>query len=319
MRRIQFVVLGGGHGVSQLLRGLVDAPSRIFDITAIITGADSGGSSGKFIKSGMFPPGDLTRAALALAPPSPLIDALILARTIASQGDESPDSARNILLFQLWNDCRHNIQEAIDMFGSMVGSRGRVIPSTLSPCDLCAHIEGDFILRGEHSIDAGHSNGRRINRVWLENTKPNPWAIDAIRNASFIVLGPGDLYTSIVPVLLVPGIRDALEDTPASVIYIMNLMTKKSETWGFTAADFVEIIAKYTGHVECVLANSAMPEPGIIARYAATGAPVVVPSDCGDISGIPVFSCPLAVVVDGNLCHNPYATQAALRKLLTLS
>jgi uncharacterized cofD-like protein len=241
----KIVAIGGGTGLSTLLRGLKEFSSNI---TAIVTVADDGGSSGRLRKElGVLPPGDFRQCIAALAEDEALTTALFQYRF--SEGDSLRGHAFGNLFIVAMSGVTGNFETALLESGKVLSIRGRILPSTLQDVTLCAE------LRGEHEVgrsigesQIGHSK-LPIDRVYLEPDAPPayPEAVRAILDADLIVAGPGSLYTSVMPNLLVPGIADALRHSRAPKMYVANVATQLGETIGYSMHDHMAAIERHVG------------------------------------------------------------------------
>lgn len=273
-RNPHIVVVGGGSGSSVLLRGLRPMPA---ESTAIVTMFDSGGSTGALKSEFGYPAfGDLRQCLLALANQNSDIDSLreALEFRFGKETSLQGHSVGNLLLAAL-TSVNGDLEDAIDLVGRLLDIRGQVIPVTLDSAELCAELADGTVIRGETHIDLRDQDLPGIGRVFLDRAvRPNPRAIEAIMNADAIVLGPGDLFTSIVPNLLVNGVREAIAASPAQVIYVCNLMTKRGETDGYTAGDFAEVISRHLHKrgLDWVIVNTRHIAPRALDRYAMSGA-----------------------------------------------
>lgn len=244
----RIAAIGGGTGMFAVLTGLRRYTSNI---TAIVTMSDSGGSSGVLRDEfGYLPPGDVRRCLLALA--SSDEDSLLLRQLFEYRFDRglglNGHSFGNLLLTALTDILGGEVQ-AIDEAGRLLRIRGRVLPVTLTDATLCARLDNGHVIHGETDIDIRkdhHDSG--IAEVWLDpRAAPNPEVLDALGKAEVIVLGPGDLYTSVVPNLLVDGVAEAIRSSPAKCVYVCNVMTKHGETDGYAASDFIREVIRYLG------------------------------------------------------------------------
>ena len=270
----KIVTIGGGSGSSVVLEGL---KPHTDSLTAIVTMFDSGGSSGALHDEFGYPPlGDLRRCLTALREENEVTDAL---RTLVEfrfdpESSLNGHSLGNLLMAAL-TSIRNDVEGAIEEMSRMLGLRGRVVPVSLEWANLCAELEDETVVRGESSIDLRAKRTPRICRVFLEpSVAANPRAVEAILDADAVVMGPGDLYTSIIPNLLVGGIAEAIRETKATRIYMCNLMTKLGETDDFKASVFVREIVRYLGTSApdwVVVNNQAIPEE-IQRAYAPEGA-----------------------------------------------
>ena len=266
----KIVVFGGGTGIFNLLRGL----RRYTDnIVAIITMMDSGGSSGKLRDEfGHLPPGDLRQALVALSPDdrsSLILRQLFNYRFSKGEGLEG-HSFGNLFLTAL-TEITGGIDKAIVEAGRIVGIRGKVYPVTLTHANLVARLEDGSEIIGETNIDIRKEKpGVKIDYVYLDpKAYAYPEVLKEIESADVIVLGPGDLYTSIIPNLLVDGVVDSINYSRAKKIYICNLMTKHGESDSFKASDFVKEIKTYleNGKLDYVVVNKATLPDNLLKRY----------------------------------------------------
>lgn len=264
----KIVVIGGGTGVFTALSGL----RKYFnDLTAIVTMADDGGSTG-FLRAefGILPPGDVRRALIALTDSDNAILAKLFSYRFTEGGGLSGHSFGNLMITAL-ERITGKFDRAIEEAGKILSVKGRVIPVTLKTSALMAELEDGAIIKGESNIDIPKHNGNlRICRVWLEpSAQLNPSARNAIMRADVVVIGPGDLYSSIVPNLLVGGMKSVLRRTRAKVIYFTNLMTKFGETRGFRASDFIHTVQQYVGKgvLDYVALNKTKPAPARLRPY----------------------------------------------------
>lgn len=298
-RSTRIVCIGGGTGLSTLLRGLKSycAP------TAIVTMADSGGHSGILRDElGILPPGDVRACLVALVGDDKETIIRDLFNYRFTNGSHNGTSVGNLLLAAL-TDLHGGFGNGVAVAHNILRVNGRVIPVTLDPVDLLAELEDGTILFGENTIDLprAHHN-QKIKRVWLQpKVKANPDAIKAIALADYIILGPGDLYTSVIPNLHVTGVIEALRVSKAKVIYIANIMTKFSETHGFGVADFVLALESVLPRpIDTVIYNTKPIPNRLISAYELDRAyPVKI--DAGHPSawhGHPVLS------VAGNLARH---------------
>ncbi|WP_078594422.1 gluconeogenesis factor YvcK family protein [Evansella clarkii] len=269
MKKAKIVVLGGGTGLSVLLRGLKTFP---VDITAVVTVADDGGSSGILRKELKIPPpGDLRNVLVALSEVEPLVEELFQHRFKNGNG-LSGHSLGNLLLAgmtSITGDFARGVQE----LSRVLNVKGKVLPAANQEIILHAEMEDGTLVEGESSIPRA---GKRIKRVFLEPAVPEPLqeTLTALEQADLIVLGPGSLYTSVIPNLLVPQISEVIQRSEARKVYICNVMTQPGETTGFTAADHAMAIYEHAGDriLNSILVN-VQPIPFSYAqRYAQQNA-----------------------------------------------
>ena len=257
------VVVGGGTGLSTLLKGL---KSFTNNITAIVTVGDDGGSSGRLRQElGVLPPGDIRNCITALADEDKLVTELFRYRFEAGEGLEG-HSFGNLFLTALCNMTQGDILEAVRVAGRVLNSCGQVLPSTLTSMNLIAKLEDGRIIEGESNIPAA---GGIIRELTCEPSEPKatPEAVEAILEADLIVLGPGSLYTSVIPNLLVAGVCDALRKTKAKKVYVCNVVTQQGETTGYSVSQHVEAVIRHSSTpinmgyklIDAVLVNNQKP------------------------------------------------------------
>src|SRR3989338_10208038 len=239
-KRKKIVVIGGGTGTFTVLSGLKKYP---VELTAIVSMADDGGSTGVLRDEfGMLPAGDIRRALVALSSyPEKFLTDLFTYRFRDSEVDGH--NFGNLILVAL-ERVTGSFEHAVAAASRLLDVRGRVLPVTFSDVRLYAELENGEIIKGETNIDIPKHDGRLlIRRVWLQpKGRANPKALNAIMNADMIIIGPGYLFTSIIPNFLVSGIQNALWKSKAKKVYVANLMTKYGETNGFSGADFLAVL-----------------------------------------------------------------------------
>lgn len=270
------VVVGGGTGTFAVLSALKDCPLHL---TAIVSMADDGGSTGALRDQyGVLPPGDIRRAMVALSQESKTLRELFNYRF--GNGDFSGHSFGNIFLSAL-EKLTGNFGSAVSEASRILNLRGKVHPVTLDNIRLNARLADGKILKGETNIDIPRGASRAsISKVWLSpSAKINPEARRAISSADLIVVGPGDLYTSLIPNLLVRGVPEAIKKSRAKKVFVCNLMTKYGETHGFCAEDFVAEIEKYLGRdvLDYAVFNSKKPHSTVLRRYKKEKAEFIEP------------------------------------------
>lgn len=237
--------IGGGTGSTNVLLGLKHLEHA--NLAAIVTSSDSGGSTGELRDEfGILPPGDARRAIAALAKDTERVRRMFEHRFEKSR--MKGHTIGNLLLTGL-AEMTGNFEEAVDVLSVMFDVRGKVIPVTLDDTQLCVELVDGQKIVGETNIDVPkHDGSIRIKRAYLTGGGAlNPRAKEAIIHSDIIVIGPGDLYTSIVPNLLATGMKEALGKSKAKVIYVCNIMTKHGETNGFEVQDFVDVVEQYIG------------------------------------------------------------------------
>ena len=262
----KIVVIGGGTGLSTLLRGLKTYSANI---TAIVTVADDGGSSGRLRQEfGVLPPGDIRNCVAALADEEKLLTELFQYRFKAGDG-LTGHSFGNLFLTAM-TDITGYLEQAVAASSKVLAVRGQVLPATLSDVRLWAELEDGRRIEGESSIPKA---GGKIVKIGCIPASPPalPAAIKAIKEADYIIVGPGSLYTSLIPNLLVPEIADAIAQSTAPRIYICNIMTQPGETQGYTVADHIKAIDAACGDrqlFDAVLVHKKSPSEQSLMRYA---------------------------------------------------
>ncbi|MDV6374129.1 gluconeogenesis factor YvcK family protein [Deinococcus arenicola] len=309
-RGLRIVALGGGTGLSNLLTGL---RAHTGHTTAIVTVSDDGGSSGRLRESlDMIAPGDLTDCYAALSD-SPVMARLLLHRFTRGDGIEG-HTFGNLLLATLSEE-GGGLTEAMQDIHDVLRIRGQVFPATTTPATLVAHLEDGGVIRGESQFAAsvGHA---RIRQVSLDppDLPTLPPVLDALRDADQIVLGPGSLFTSIIPALLVPDIAHAIRGSQAPLIYVASLMTEPGETDGMSLEDHVRAITRHLGRTpDCVLVNSAALPPDVLQRYTEAGAWLLnLQGASPDLIGCAVV---LPLLQPGQARHDPVVLAHALLHL----
>jgi uncharacterized cofD-like protein len=284
----RIVALGGGTGLSTLLRGLKEhvvrrpdelatAERPISDLAAIVTVTDDGGSSGRLRRENrILPPGDIRNCMVALSKDEALMGRLFQYRFHAGHGLKGHNFG-NLFLAALTHVTGDFI-EAIRVTSKVLAIRGRIFPSTLSNVHLVATLANGNVVHGETRISASRDPIKRLS-LSPSRVHPLPAAIEAIDHADLILMGPGSLYTSVLPNLLIPEIAAAIARSKAPRVYIANLMTQPGETTGYGLADHVCAIQKHVPRrvIDYVVANRQTVSPQLVRRYRAEGAtPVAV-------------------------------------------
>jgi uncharacterized cofD-like protein len=305
------VAIGGGTGLSTLLRGLKMVTDRL---TAIVTVTDDGGSSGRLREEmGVLPPGDIRNCLVALADDESLLGALFSYRF--SAGALSGHSFGNLFLAAL-TEVTGDFDQAVKVSSRVLNIRGTVLPSTMSDVRLHALLSDGREMAGETSIGRSPVS---VERVWLEpsGAEALPLALERIAEADVVVLGPGSLFTSVVPNLIVRGVPEALAAARGPVVYVCNVMTQPGETAGFSAVDHLEALLRHVheGLIDLMLVNSARVPPNMLARYAEEGAEAVLWTQPeGEHRGVGIVPLPLVEVSD-HVRHDPRALAEAVTSL----
>ena len=265
----KIVVIGGGTGLSNLLRGL---KSHTSNLSAIVTVADDGGSSGRLREDfKMIAPGDLRNCLIALAEQEGVMENLFRYR-FEGENELSGHSFGNLFITALAQVYDGDVEEALEAASKLLRVRGRVIPSSTEFIKLVAEMTDGTIVEGESNIP---NSGKRIQRIYSDPAQPKPEgaALRAIDEADVIIFGPGSLYTSIIPNLLTDKIASHVRASKANKIYIANVMTQPGETTGYTLNDHVEALIAHGGEgiVDTVLANDGPLPIQMVEQYSAVG------------------------------------------------
>lgn len=321
-RPLSIVTIGGGTGTFVVLSALKSIPN--LSLTAIVTSADSGGSSGHLRDAyGFLPAGDARQALVALAPDGDILRDLFAYRF--NKSDVAGHNLGNLFLTAL-TDVMGSNTTAIAEASRILSVKGRVLSATEEGSTLCAELADGTLLEGEHRIDERVARSP-ISRVWLSNNPAlSEEAGRALEDADFIILGPGDLYTSTVAALLPHGAKERIVASPAKLIYLMNLFTKTGQTNGYTASTFIREVERYAGrsidHV--VLHSGSLPEESL-TRYALEQEyPVqddlgddtrVLRTDLASIEEVPAL--PEDPVPRSLIRHDPARIKAAVAPLIS--
>jgi uncharacterized cofD-like protein len=300
-RGLRVVAIGGGTGLSTLLKGLkrfaltsaemaaaTAGTLIIHDLSAVVTVSDDGGSSGRLRKElNMLPPGDIRNCIVALSEDEALLSRLFRHRFAKGTGLEG-HSFGNLFLAAL-TDITQDFSEAVRLSSEILVTRGHIYPATTSNIELEALMEDGTRVRGETNITASKV---RIQELFLvpPNVDPLPQTLDAIAHADIISIGPGSLFTSLIPNLLVHGISNAIVKSRATKVYICNLMTQANESLGLTAADHIRALNRHAGQqiFDYALINRTPVSDELKAKYALEGACQIV-ADLDEIEALGVI------------------------------
>jgi uncharacterized cofD-like protein len=265
----KIVCLGGGNAMPKaILRELKKYPVKISVISAML---DSGGSAGRLRKDyKIASPGDIRRAFIALANTSPVIESLFDFRF--KTGELKGHNFANLLItaLELTTD---NYEKTSEELSNLLNVKHEVLPVTLDNSSLCAELENGKVIKGETNIDVPkHDKNLKIKRVFLEpKAKAYPKAIKAIKEADVILIGPGDLYSSLAQIFLVRGVSEAMKKSGAKKIFVCNVMTKQGETKGFSVEDFTKEVEKYLKiKIDSVIYNTNLPQKERLKDYKKT-------------------------------------------------
>jgi len=320
---LRVVCFGGGTGLSTVLRGLKHHVARgrsqgaaeIESITAVVSVMDDGGSSGRLRSDlGMLPPGDIRNCLVALAD-----DEALLARLFDYRFSSGPGlaghSLGNLMLAALAGMTR-DFAQAVKLSSLMLATRGRVLPATMQPAHLAALLADGTTVIGESNIGAARAPIQRVSLL-PQDCAPLPETLEAIANADLITIGPGSLFTSLVPHLLVRGIPEAIAASRAAKVFVCNIMTQPNETLGLTAAGHLRAVHAHSlpALFDTMLVNSAPLSAELIARYAEEGsAPVTY--DAAELRALGVSVINDDFAADAMVArHNPHRLAASLLRI----
>lgn len=287
VRPVRVVALGGGTGLSAVLRGLKEhiaergkhSPARpIADLTAVVTVTDDGGSSGRLRREyRVLPPGDIRNCMVALSKDEHLLGKLFQYRFPAGRG-LAGHSFGNLFLTALTN-ITGDFPRAVQVSAQVLAIRGRIFPSTAQNVTLEAVLDDGTLVVGETNISRSRTSIATV-RLVPRRVRPMPEVIEAIRGADLILVGPGSLYTSILPNLLIEQMVDVIAHSQATRVYIANLMTQPGETQGYSVADHLRAIYRHTRRplFDFVVINQTPVSPRLLRRYKTQGAEPVDPS-----------------------------------------
>ncbi len=269
--KINIVCIGGGTGTFVVLKGLKNYQ---YHLSAIVTMSDSGGSNKRIRDEfGLLPTSDIRQCFIALSDEqggAGLLRKLFMYRFERGEGI-SGMTFGNLFMAAL-SDILGSQEEAIRKTGKVLRISGTVIPVSYTKTNLFAEYENGHVATEEHVIDEPEHDGTmKITKLFLKpSPEPNPQALDALKKADLIVLGPGDLFTSLMPNIVVPGIADAIRNSPAKKIYILNLMTKYGQTYNYSAQDHIKTIEEYIGkNLDYVLVNKSVYPVRVLKKYEA--------------------------------------------------
>ena len=309
----KITAIGGGTGLSTKLRGLKKYTKNL---TAVVTVADDGGGSGVLRRDiGMPPPGDIRHCMESLANVEPIMERLLTYRF--QEGSLAGQSFGNLILAAL-NGVTGSFEEAVAQMSQVLAITGRILPVTSADVQLEAVFENGARVVGESKISSfKKEQDCRIAHVALLPERPAalPAALQAIREADLILMGPGSLYTSVIPNLLVEGVVEAICRSEALKIYVCNIMTQEGETEGYTAADHVDALLSHgaPGLVDLCLANSAPVRPGLVEKYREEdAAPILVDRERIRAMGLELEEYPVASEGGDYARHDPDRLAAAV-------
>lgn len=321
---LRIVAIGGGTGLATLLRGLREYVDRngegmidLRSLTTIVTVTDDAGATGKLIDEfGILPPGDIRECLAALADEETLITRLFLHK-FESEGVLSGHSFGNLFLTALIQMNDNNYIQAIQDASRVLRVDGNILPSTLEHVILCAELENGTVLAGEDQIN-NRNDSSPIKKIFVSKRPDNggppnpteikpaalPMALEAIVRADIVILGPGGLYTSIIPNLLVNGVSSAVRRSNARTVYIANVMTQAGKTDYYNLSDHIRILRDYAGFpIDYVLANNKPISPEILEKYREAGAEPIIynEGESAEFSTVDFGDGKEVVVVEGSI------------------
>jgi uncharacterized cofD-like protein len=306
------VALGGGTGLPMVLRGLRTLVNRgeVTDLIAVVAMTDDGGSSGRLRETrGLPPPGDLRNCLTALSAEEDLLAALFQHRYSGTEEGLGGHNLGNLILAALAEQTG-SFMKAVEVSSRVLRTMGRILPATLDDVVLEATLDDGTRITGETNVTGCGSTVRRI-QLRPETARPTPGVVDSIREADLVVIGPGSLFTSVVPNLVVAGVGRALAETDAVVVFVANLVSD-SESRNLSLRDHVEIVERHAGGpvIDAVLVHEGVIDEATLARYRAEGAyPLRWPDDGSDRFRIVRRN----LLAGGErLRHDPAATAAGL-------
>jgi uncharacterized cofD-like protein len=290
LRTLKVGCFGGGTGLPSLLGGLKTNPW--VDLHAVVTMFDSGGSSGQLRDElGVLPPGDVLKCALALARSEAEAREILLSRMPAVESRRLSGHTGGNLLLSMMEQYTGDFLAAVDGLRILLGCRGHVWPITVERSTLCAEYADGSTRRGEFEVDAGQAGGQAVRRLWLDPPVAiHPKVAEVIRSLDAVVIGPGSFYTSLLPIFLATGCREAVQAVQGPVVYIANLLTEGLGMDGFTAGDAMRRLSDAIGRpIDVVILNVDPPNNGVLERYArehkAPLPPGEVPEGCQIVEG----------------------------------
>lgn len=295
------VILGGGNGLSTLLRGIKNFP---VDITAIVTVSDDGKSTGKLREEFNIPAvGDIRRVLVSLAETEPLVEELFNYR-FQTTSELNGHTVGNLLLTAITN-IAGNMSDGIESLGKVLNLKGKVLPLTEDNCTLMAEMQDGSIIEGEHNITEYDGVIKEV--FYKEKPVLTPETMKAIKEADLIVLSMGSLYTSIIPNLIVKEMIDQIDASNAKIMYVCNIMTQPGETDNFKVSDHINILNKYLGKrkVDTVIVNNGNITQEIIEKYSVLEQkdPVILDKENIDKS-VKIIECDLVDTSSGVIKHD---------------
>ena len=316
VRGPRIVAIGGGTGLSTMLRGIKEYTSNI---TAVVTVADDGGGSGMLREDlGMPPPGDIRNCLVALAHTEPIMEELMQYRFM--EGSLKGQNFGNLFLAAM-NGISSNFEEGIKKMSDVLAVQGKVYPVTLENVKLCAMLENGVVVKGESNLPTESINYQSgIKKVFLDPSNPEPFenALFAIENADCILVGPGSLFTSVLPNLIIEKISGSIKKSKALKIYISNIMTQPGETDGYKLSDHINAISEHCGEVlfDFIIANDGVIPDEYYEKYKNDGQNMVKIDKENIPENIEIITENLVQIKNGLLRHNTKKLAIVIMKLI---
>ena len=290
LRELDVGCFGGGTGLPSLIGGLKHNPW--VHVHAVVTMFDSGGSSGQLRDQlGVLPPGDVLKCALALARNEAEARRILLSRLPGLEGGRLGGHTSGNLLLSMMEQYSGDFLAAVDSLRNLLGCSGHVWPISVEHASVCAEYEDGSQTKGEVAVDEEQTQGRRITRIWLDpEVEIHRPVADAIQTFDAVIIGPGSFFTSLMPILLVRGVREVLSAVDGPIVLIANILTEGRGMQGFTAGDAVRHVSDAIGRpVDVVLVNSGHPSKEALERYVSEHKELLpvgdVPEGCEVITG----------------------------------
>lgn len=290
LRELTVGCFGGGTGLPSLLGGLKQNPW--LRVNAVVTMFDSGGSSGQLRDElGVLPPGDVLKCALALARNEREARRLLLSRLPSFENGRLGGHTGGNLLLSMMEQYSGDFVSAVDGLRTLLDCNGRVLPVSVEHAKLCASYEDGAQATTEVGVDREQAEGRRVKQIWLDPEPNIHQAVsEAIRSFDAVVIGPGSFYTSLMPILLVRGVADAVRRASGPLLLVTNILTEGRGMHGFTAGEAVQRVSEAIGRpVDVVIANDAEPAADVLERYAVEQKELLpvgdIPDGCQLVTG----------------------------------
>ncbi|MBQ9011942.1 MAG: YvcK family protein [Bacilli bacterium] len=300
MKKIKLAVLGGGTGMSQLLKGLKKLP---FDLSAIVSVCDDGKSTGRLREEFQMPAvGDIRKVLISMSENEDDVEKLFDYR-FKTSSDLDGHALGNLLLTGA-NEITGNMSDGIELLNSLLKLKGNVLPLTEDNVTLMGLMGDGSVVEGEHNITEDKNYIKDV--YYKEKPEVNPEVIKVIKEADAIVLSMGSLFTSILPNLICEEVQTAIEQSKAKIIYVCNVMTQPGETDGFSVSDHVNLLNKYLGKrkVDTVVVNTGQIEPFIVTKYANEEQKDLVEVDYDNLKDINLISNTYASIENGTIRHS---------------